>query len=101
MHYIHTVRTYIFTYIYLGIYIYLCVCLYLRQGQGTISLFFSLYSYFIRIPEYLVFSSFLSFPLLLFTFRVQVGDLASRYIYVSFFLYVSIPMYVCIYVCTA
>lgn len=35
MHYIHTVRTYIFTYIYLGIYIYLSV-----YTQGTISLCF-------------------------------------------------------------
>lgn len=39
MHYIHTVRTYIFTYIYLAIYIYLSVCLYQRYN---ISLFFFL-----------------------------------------------------------
>lgn len=38
MHYIHTVRTYIFTYIYLGI-LHLSVCLYLRYN---ISLFFFL-----------------------------------------------------------
>lgn len=42
MHYIHTVRTYIFTYIYLAIYIYLSVCLYLPEGTISLCFFFFL-----------------------------------------------------------
>lgn len=70
MHYIHTVRTYIFTSIYLGIYI-LSVCPSIPKVQYLSFFLLILYA----IPEYLVFfSSFLSlFPLLLFSsllFRV-------------------------------
>lgn len=67
MHYIHTVRTYIFTSIYLGIYI-LSVCLSIPKVRYNISFFF-LFLFFLfytnsGVPS---FSSFLSPSLLLFS----------------------------------
>lgn len=64
MHYIHTVRTYIFTYIYLSRYLHLSVCLSIPKVQYLI--FFPFFSFYTKFRStYLVFSPsffFSSFP---------------------------------------
>lgn len=61
MHYIHTVRTYIFTYIYLSRYLHLSVCLSIPKARYNISLLFFSSSYFIGNSGVSSFFSFSSF----------------------------------------